>query len=291
MPTLKLGAVMANYGENEAQGKFWNDAPGQSWVKHDLVMNLRLGNISDILFDRLKGVSASNALDIGCGTGSTSIKMAETLAQGARVTGIDISEPMLERAREKAADLENVSFVTADAQAFQFEPGKFDAAISRFGVMFFEDPPKAFANLRSAMKPGSQFTFVCWAPYEENEFFSLPLKTVLEFVPSEYELVANAPGPLAFSDKDYLSGILQSSGFSNSSIEVVKTSVDTADTPEEDATLLMQIGFGARAVREAELDQRRTDELYQLFLANSKARQSDGIIKYAATVYIVTATA
>ena len=121
---------MANYGANEAQGKFWNDAPGQSWVKHDLVMNLRLGNISDILFDRLKGVSASNALDIGCGTGSTSIKMAETLAQDARVTGIDISEPMLERAREKAADLENVSFVTADAQAFQFEPGKFDAAIS-----------------------------------------------------------------------------------------------------------------------------------------------------------------
>ena len=282
---------MANYGENEAQGKFWNDAPGQSWVKHDLVMNLRLGNISDILFDRLKGVSASNALDIGCGTGSTSIKMAETLAQDSRVTGIDISEPMLQRAREKAADLENVSFVTADAQVFQFEPGKFDAAISRFGVMFFEDPTKAFANMRSAMKPGSQFTFVCWAPYAENEFFSLPLKTVLEFVPSEYELVANAPGPLAFSDKDYLSGILQSSGFSNSNIEVVKTSVDTEDTPEEDATLLMQIGFGARAVREAELDQRRTDELYQLFLANSKARQSDGIIKYAATVYIVTATA
>lgn len=282
---------MANYGENKAQGKFWNDAPGQSWVKHDAVMNLRLENISDILFNRLSAAVASNALDIGCGTGSTSIRLAETLAKGATVTGIDISEPMLEKAREKTANLPDVSFVTADAQAFQFEIGKFDAAISRFGVMFFEDSPKAFSNLRSAMKPGSQLTFVCWAPFEENEFFSLPLKTVLEFVPSEYEFVANAPGPLAFSDKEYLAGVLQSSGFSNCNIEVVKTTVDTTDTPEEDAALLMQIGFGARAVREAELDQRRTDDLYQLFFANSKARQHDRVIKYGATIYVVTATA
>lgn len=287
----KLENVMANYGENESQRKFWNEAPGQSWVKHDGVMNLRLGNISDILFDRLKGTPAFNVLDIGCGTGSTSIRLAKTLTQGALVTGIDISKPMLEKAREKATELANVSFVAADAQTYQFEPGKFDAAISRFGVMFFEDPPKAFENLRLAMKPGSQLTFVCWAPYEKNEFFSVPLKTVLDFVPSQYELIANAPGPLAFSDKDYLLGILQLSGFSNSHIEAVKTTVDTMDAPEEDAALLMQIGFGARAVREADLDQKRTDELFQLFLANSKVRQRDGIIKYDATVYIVTATA
>ena len=70
---------MANYGENESQRKFWNEAPGQSWVKHDGVMNLRLGNISDILFDRLKGTPAFNVLDIGCGTGSTSIRLAKTL--------------------------------------------------------------------------------------------------------------------------------------------------------------------------------------------------------------------
>ena len=282
---------MANYGENEAQGKFWNDAPGQSWVKHDDVMNLRLGNISDILFDRLRGTSGYNVLDIGCGTGSTSIRLAETLTQDTRITGIDISEPMLIKAREKAIEHANVAFVAADAQAFHFEPDTFDAAISRFGLMFFQDPPKAFTNFRLAMKTGSKLTFVCWASYEENEFFSVPLKTVLDFVPSEYELHANAPGPLAFSDKSYLLGILQSSGFSNSHIEVVKTTVDTSDTPEEDAALLMQIGFGARAVREAELDQKRTDELFELFLANSKERQSNGIIKYAATVYIVTATA
>ena len=287
----KLEIDMANYGENEAQGKFWNDAPGQSWVKHDAVMNLRLGNISDILFNRLGDVVVANVLDIGCGTGSTSIRLAETLAQEATVTGIDISEPMLGKAREKSANLPSVSFVAADAQAFAFETGKFDAVISRFGVMFFEDPPKAFSNIRSAMKPGSQLTFVCWAPLEENEFFSLPLQTVLDFVPSEYEFVANAPGPLAFSNKEYLMGILQSSGFSNCDIEVVKTTVDTTDTPEEDAAVLMQIGFGARAVREAELDQKRMDDLYQLFLENSRSRRSDGVIKYGATIYVVTANA
>ena len=214
---------MANYGENEAQGKFWNDAPGQSWVKHDDVMNLRLGNISDILFDRLRGTSGYNVLDIGCGTGSTSIRLAETLTRDTRITGIDISEPMLIKAREKAIEHVNVAFVAADAQAFHFEPDTFDAAISRFGLMFFQDPPKAFTNFRLAMKTGSKLTFVCWASYEENEFFSVPLKTVLDFVPSEYELHANAPGPLAFSDKSYLLGILQSSEFSNSHIEVVKS--------------------------------------------------------------------
>ena len=282
---------MANFGDNEAQGKFWNEAPGQSWVKYDAVMNQRLGNITNILFDRLKGLSASNVLDIGCGTGSTSIRLAETVAKDAFVTGIDISEPMIEKARDKSANYTNVSFVTADAQTFKFEPRQFDAAVSRFGVMFFGDSLKAFTNLRSAMEPGSVLIFVCWAPYEDNEFFSLPLETVLDFVPAEYEFLANAPGPLAFSDKHYLSGILQSSGFSNCQIEVVKTTLDTADTPEEDAALLMQIGFGARAVREAELDQKRTDELYQLFLSNSRARQNDGFIKYDASVYIVTAIA
>ena len=282
---------MVNFGDNQAQGKFWNAAPGKSWVKYDAVMNQRLGNITDILFDRLKGLSASNVIDIGCGTGSTSIRLAETVAKDAFVTGIDISEPMIEKAREKSANYKNVSFVTADAQTFKFEPRQFDAAVSRFGVMFFGDSLKAFTNLRSAMEPGSVLIFVCWAPYEDNEFFSLPLETVLDFVPAEYEFLANAPGPLAFSDKQYLSGILQSSGFSNCQIEVVKTTLDTADTPEEDAALLMQIGFGARAVREAELDHKRTDELYQLFLSNSRARQNDGFIKYDASVYIVTAIA
>ena len=105
---------MANFGENEAQGKFWNDAPGQSWVKHDAVMNLRLGNISDILFDRLKEISASKVLDVGCGTGSTSIRLVKTLARDARATGIDISEPMLEKAREKGANFANVLFVTVE---------------------------------------------------------------------------------------------------------------------------------------------------------------------------------
>ncbi len=280
-----------DYDDNEGQRKFWNDKPGQSWVTYDGVMNLRLEKITDLLFGAVDGIPASNGLDIGCGTGSTTLKLLELLGEDSKVKGIDISEPMLSKARKKFHDTTSISFIKADAQTFQFLPGYFETVISRFGIMFFDNPVKAFRNIRRAMSPSADLTFVCWASFEKNEFFSLPLEAVASFTGPVKDFEAHAPGPLAFSEIDYVKQVLNSAEFSNIDIKELETSIVTNDTPEEDAEILMNIGFGARALREAELDKSLRSRIYEKFVKNSQDRCLDGLIRYGATINLVKARA
>ena len=140
----------------------------------------------------------------------------------------------------------------ADAQSYAFDHEIFDIAISRFGVMFFENPVKAFQNIKSAIQPGREMRFVCWAPMAANDFFISPLKTVVDITGVSLGEPGREPGPLAFSDRAYLSSILQEAEFSSVNIDVVETSISTRDSVEKNAALLMEIGMGFRAIKEAD---------------------------------------
>ena len=140
---------MASNSENQYVGDSWNRR-GQSWVEYDGIMNQRLEAVSDVLFENIGIPQGSKFLDIGCGAGSTTIRLGNLVNTNASVTGIDISEPMLSLAKEKAKNVSNVDFVLANAQTHEFVTSKFDGAISRFGVMFFADPVQAFSNIYSA---------------------------------------------------------------------------------------------------------------------------------------------
>ena len=118
------------------------------------------------------GVSSGDAvLDIGCGTGLTTREAARAAVPG-RVVGVDVSESMLERARQLTADerLDNVRYELGDAQVHRFDPASFDVAISRFGTMFFSDPAVAFANIAAALRPGARLVMLVWQRYEDNEW-------------------------------------------------------------------------------------------------------------------------
>ena len=134
---------MADFGENPDQGKFWNEEPGLSWVENDRLMSERLETISQLLLDNLDLRPSGRILDIGCGGGGTTLALAKRAPPSAQITGLDISKPLLDLAAQKCADHENINFVLADAQAHRFALQKFDTVISRFGVMFFENPVKA----------------------------------------------------------------------------------------------------------------------------------------------------
>ena len=142
-------------------------------------------------------------------------------------------------------------FLQADAQSYPFEPEGFDLAISRFGVMFFENPLKAFQNIKSAIQKGRELRFVCWAPLAANDFFLSPLNTVVDITGVSFAEPGNEPGPLAFSDRTYLSSILKAAKFSSINIDVLETSITTKDSVEKNASLLMEIGMGFRAIKEA----------------------------------------
>ena len=282
---------MADFGENPDQGKFWNEASGLSWVENDRLMSERLETISQLLLENLDLHPSSKILDIGCGGGTTTLALAKGAPPSVQITGLDISKPLLDLAAQKCADHENINFVLADAQAHRFAVQNLDTVISRFGVMFFENPVKAFQNIKSALRVAGRLRFVCWAPLEENEFFYAPLQAVLQHTDQPFIAPGRAPGPLAFSDAAYLRGLLEEAGFQQVEIAKTPTEVTTKDSPEEDAKLLMQIGFATRIMTAAEMGEAERAEVFRSMLAQSAARQKDGKISYGATVYIVTAHA
>jgi ubiquinone/menaquinone biosynthesis C-methylase UbiE len=110
-------------------------------------------------------------VDIGCGTGLATREAARAASPG-RVVGVDLSERMLERARQLTAAerLDNVRYELGDAQVHRFHPARFDLGISRFGTMFFSDPPAAFANIAAALRPEARLVLLVWQPHEQNEW-------------------------------------------------------------------------------------------------------------------------
>jgi len=281
---------MGKYGENDKQGQYWNEAPGQSWVINDAAMNERLQAISDILFEGLDATGCNNGLDIGCGAGSTTRRLAAIMGNQARVTGLDISEKLLTLARSHPESV-GKDFLQADAQSCKFEPEGFDLAISRFGVMFFENPFKAFQNIKSAVQKGREMRFVCWAPISANDFFLSPLKTVVDITGVSFAEPGKEPGPLAFSDRTYLSSILKNAEFSSINIDIIKTSISTKDSVEKNASLLMEIGMGSRAIKEAAPTDEVLNEIREAFVADGNKRLQNGLISYDATIYRVSAVA
>ena len=281
---------MSNYGENDKQGQYWNEAPGQSWVNNDTAMNERLQNISDILFEGIDVNGCKNGLDIGCGAGSTTRRLATIMSNQATVTGLDISEKLLTLARSQSDSLGKF-FLQADAQSYTFEPEGFDLAISRFGVMFFENPLKAFQNIKSAIQKGRELRFVCWAPLAANDFFLSPLNTVVDITGVSFAEPGNEPGPLAFSDRTYLSSILKAAKFSSINIDVLETSITTKDSVEKNASLLMEIGMAFRAIKEAAPSDEVLDEIREAFITDGNKRLQNGLISYGAKIYRVSAVA
>ena len=263
----------------------------QSWIKNDGIMDEKLKPVSDILFKSIGIPEGRKFLDIGCGAGSTTIRLGGLVSSGASVTGIDISEPMVSFAKEKAKAIENVDFVLANAQTYKFGPDKFDGAMSRMGVMFFADPVQAFSNIHSALNRGAFLTFACWAPVEKGELTDLLLRTALKHTGKPHNDLETAVGPDAFNDKEHVKSILSSSGFSNLSIETFKIHSRARMSPEEDASINMEIGCAQRIMVDAEADEDTRGRIYEELLTISKEHKDGDYVGYDRSIHVVSAIA
>jgi ubiquinone/menaquinone biosynthesis C-methylase UbiE len=198
---------------NAAQATYWNETAGPTWAELQAPLDRQLEPLGRRVMAELS-LPGARVLDVGCGAGATSLALAEAVGPDGAVLGVDVSHPLLEVARARAAGRSNLTFQEADAQAFALPPAAFDAVFSRFGVMFFSDPAAAFANLRRALKPGGRLAFVCWRAPTENPVMVLPMQAALPLVatpPAPAE--PGAPGPFAFADPERVRGILESAGF------------------------------------------------------------------------------
>lgn len=200
---------------NIEQAAYW-DSRAASWMSLEPHHEQIIGPAGRMAMDRLDPQPGQLAIDLGCGTGQTTLAMARRVAPGGRAVGVDISAPMLERAHEHAvaAGVDNVSFEHADIQSSDIGQGVFDGAYSRFGVMFFADPVAAFTNIHGALKPGATLSFACWQPVTSNEWMLVPAMAAVSVLGTMPETPApGAPGPFSLADPDRTRTILGSAGF------------------------------------------------------------------------------
>jgi ubiquinone/menaquinone biosynthesis C-methylase UbiE len=238
------------HDQNADQIAYWNGAGGQRWAERQPVQDILLQPVADILIDRAKIKAGERILDVGCGSGSTSFAFAKAVGPSGHVTGVDISAPMLARAREVTPRGAPVEFILADATVHPFASDSFDLLASRFGVMFFADPMLSFANMRRAMRRSGRLAFACWREARENPFFMVPLQAVYKHVPKLPQVGPEDPGPFAFASEERVTRILKAAGFSGIAMEPVKLALDVAVGRGLDAAVQggLQIGPAARAL-------------------------------------------
>lgn len=276
---------------NQEQIDYWNGQAAQVWTAFADRLDAMLEPLGRAAMAQLEPQPGERILDIGCGAGATSLALAEALGAEGLVVGVDVSEPLTGLARARAGEDARVRFHTADASAADLEEAPFDAAFSRFGVMFFEDPAAAFTRLRAQLKPGGRLAFICWRPLFENSWALAPLEAALPLLPKTPEAPdPNAPGPFAFADSGRVETILSEAGWS--SIGVLPWD-GLMTLPGEDsaeaAEFALEVGPLARLIREqgADLDEVRAALIERL----AQNAGSDGRVRLSGAAWIVTARA
>lgn len=275
---------------NDAMRALWTDH-ADGWVEHRELFDHELARFADELLARTAPGPGHHVLDVGCGTG---VLVERATADGATAVGVDISPAMVAAARDRVPA---ASFLVADAQTEDLTGhGPFTTILSRFGVMFFDDPVAAFANIRSAAAPGADLVFACWRASDENPMFSMGTSVLLDRMdPPPPPPDPTAPGPSAFADPDRLRSILTGSGWGDVAIEafdaVCDYGHDGSDGVEERLTMILNTGGGRMAQDQLEpalgpdgwaalLDEVR-DEL--------RSHLVDGTLRFNGATWLVTA--
>jgi SAM-dependent methyltransferase len=234
----------AGHEENADQIAYWNGPAGGRWADRQAAQDILLGPVADILIDRAKPVSGERVIDVGCGSGATAIAFGRKVAPSGHVFGIDVSNPMLERARASAPKDLPIDFVLADATVYPFDPQSVDLLASRFGVMFFADPVLSFTNMRKALRPSGRLAFACWREPRENPWMLAPLQAVYKHVPKLPPQGPEDPGPFAFASEERVNRILSAAGFTNIAMEPCPLSLDIAIGGGLDAAVQSVLGIG-----------------------------------------------
>ncbi len=277
-------------GANAPQIEYWNGPAGDRWAKLADSQDIMLEALGSAAIDACDIRSGHTVLDIGCGSGTTTIETARMVGPEGRVVGIDISTPMLEIGRARLQSLEtlSVTFDNKDAAIHPFEKNSFDRVLSRFGVMFFVEPIAAFANIRSGMKSGGRMAFVCWQALENNPWLEIPFKIALQYVPAPPPPDPEAPGPMAFSDPDRIRRILSGAGFAEIDTASLETTLPVGSDVRTTAQRLAQLGSAARLPSDASEDiKSKVEEDLSKRLAEFQTEQ--GVLMDSAT-WIVSAT-
>ena len=236
--------------KNQSEIETWNGVVGERWATLQELFDQRFRVFGLDVLAAADLRAGERVLDVGAGCADMTMDAAGRVGESGHVVGVDVSRPMLTRGRERARDLPNLELIEHDASTF-VPDAPFDVIVSRFGVMFFDEPAPAFTNIRSAAKPGARLAFVCWQELAKNPWAAVPLEAVLRVVAAKPTGAPGAPGPFAFADPARIRDVLGQAGWSNVAIAPAAHLVTLGATLEEAAVFSSRIGPAARAVHDA----------------------------------------
>jgi len=238
--------------DNSQQIADWNGIQGERWVKLQKETGRMVVPFGDVALKAAAPQPGERVIDIGCGCGDTSIEIARLVGKAGTVLGVDVSRPMLDVARSLSvsADHAQPEFREADASEAAL-PANIDLLFSRFGVMFFSQPARAFGHMRQSLKAGGRCTFVCWRTPRDNPWVMAPLsaaRAAMGITPAPPD--PDAPGPFAFADESRVRAILADAGFGAIDLQRFDAAIPLGATPHAAADFVTQIGPVSRLVRE-----------------------------------------
>ncbi|WP_260956419.1 class I SAM-dependent methyltransferase [Pseudomonas citri] len=223
--------------QNAYQVADWNGQSGEYWVANQARLDAMMAVFGQAAIEAAAPVTGERVLDVGCGAGASSLDLAARVGAGGYVLGVDISEPLIGRARALAPQDTPALFRVADASGAELPEGAFDILFSRFGVMFFDDPTGAFAHMRRALRPGGRVAFVCWRGAVENDWVRLPMVALKGIVPLTTPPDPEAPGPFSFGDRARVTRILTAAGFTDIAIAPFDASITFGEGETRDAAI------------------------------------------------------
>lgn len=274
---------------NTDQSEYWRSA--RQWVECQDLLDALMQPVLDRLLQVAAPGPGDRVLDIGCGTGASTIAAARAVGPSGHVTGADISGIMLDLARDRTAQagLTQVDYVEGDAQVHVFDTAKFDKVMSRFGVMFFDDPVAAFRNIARAVTPGGRLTFLAWAGLAGNPWFAIPAQAAIDVLGKPAPTDPRAPGPMAFQERDYVAGILRDAGWQ----EVQVTEIEVALTPKgsvpDIAGFATHLGPASRIISELEGSEAAAKQIAAAVARGMDRFDTGGEIRVPATLNLVRA--
>lgn len=234
---------------NSDEQAYWSGPSGQTWITHEIKQDRLLSEALTAILQRADLQPGEGVVDIGCGTGALSIAAAYAVGPTGRGLATDISQPMLDRAAERLKDASHVSTLLADAEVEAWSETGLDAALSRFGVMFFADPPRAFANIARALRPGGRMVFATWASVHRNPYWRDPARIASARLGDLPKGEPNTPGPMGLANIQWSLAQLRAADLVDVACEEVAIELPIDGSPEDAADLALVIGPAARVIR------------------------------------------
>jgi SAM-dependent methyltransferase len=276
---------------NSEQAEFWAGVAA-SWIEIEDQLEDIVGLPGRLAMDRLDVQPGQVVVDLGCGTGRTTLELASRVAPGGRALGVDIAAEMLGRARQHAAEatVGNIEFRQADVQAEDLGAGQFEAAYSRFGVMFYSDPVAAFTGVHRALRAGGSLSFVCWQPISANDWMLVPGLAAVPVTGTMPPMPdPDQPGPFSLAEPDRVRSILAAAGFDNIDIRAHDDFVvRPEDQIPEAAAMALKVGAVRELLKGTDPSmpgrvQAAIEDALRARVENGEARVSRGVLLVRAT--------